>query len=457
MVDISIIIPYYNAELYIHEGIDSILAYSGKYEYEIIIINDGSTDHHSLQILKSIEDTGLYKVLHQENKGPASARNTGCKAASGSYFLFLDSDNKITPQYIDIALDLLMNDAELGIVYADAFFFGDGSRPGFITNGFNIQKLLASNYIDMCSFIRKTAWQSVGGMDESKDIFTHEDWDFWLSLYEKGWKFKFINQKLFHYRIRRGSLIDTHIKNNEAKSRELYIANKHAELYRENYTDLYVKSDININTQVFWSEKQEQEDTPLRYSEARSTKAWYSSEGKTQRLRLYFPDDLKPVTRLRLDIANRPLAITLHGMYLLNAEEDVLWQWSGDQDSFTDIVGVAFFREQNAEPHTLFTLNNDPRFDIALPDDILASIQPGCALVLDITPCSLASQLPYLLAQIEKPSSLNDKNCLIAAQAEQIQNLQEKQQQMHEQLLRAEAQLDLLKEVVLGNGYVEPL
>lgn len=85
----SIIIPVYNVEAYIKKCLDSVVNQTYK-DYEVIIINDGSTDH-SMEIAKDYH----FKIINQENKGQSAARNRGMKQAKGEYIVFLDSDDTI--------------------------------------------------------------------------------------------------------------------------------------------------------------------------------------------------------------------------------------------------------------------------------------------------------------------------------------------------------------------------
>ncbi|MFB8831490.1 class I SAM-dependent methyltransferase [Azotobacter sp. CWF10] len=238
-------------------------------------------------------------------------------------------------------------------------------------------------------------------------------------------------------------------------------------------------SSTEFEVKAYWSEKRG--NAVLGYSEARTAMAKYSTDGERQTLDLPFPDDPGPLVGLRLDIADGPIAVTLHGMHLADPNGQVFWRWPGHTDTFAESSGVAFFREGNDDPYTLFTLDDDPQFQLALPDETLAAIGPGCKLQLDITPCSLASQLPRLLAlpkatatpspapaSASSASGLEDiaellharldkKSQLIASQKEQIEHLEKTQQEQHRQLLHAESQLALLKELLVGMGRVKPL
>ena len=241
-IHLSVIIPFYNSGNFIYEALESIKKYCGQYNYETIIINDGSDDEKSLGILDELEETSEYIIIHQSNKGPGAARNAGCRIAKGEFLFFLDSDNKIKPEYIDKALTVLETQKDIGVVYSKAIPFGDKSRKSFVTNSFDIQSLLASNYIDMCSFIRKAVWQDVNGFDEDTRICSIEDWDLWLCIYEKGWDFFFIDEPLFFYRIRSESLMGTETKLSTHKDRIAYLYAKHSKLLVKYYPKLLTTS-----------------------------------------------------------------------------------------------------------------------------------------------------------------------------------------------------------------------
>src|SRR5690606_1682010 len=90
----SFIIPVYNVERYLPECIESILNQSFKC-YEIILVNDGSTDK-SLEICDYFQrKDARVKILNKENEGLAETRNKGIKIASGEYLIFLDSDDHL--------------------------------------------------------------------------------------------------------------------------------------------------------------------------------------------------------------------------------------------------------------------------------------------------------------------------------------------------------------------------
>jgi glycosyltransferase involved in cell wall biosynthesis len=202
---ISIVIPCYNQGNFLDEALQSITQCDDKSLYEIIIVNDGSTDENTLNILKGLSSKG-YNIVNQLNKGLGAARNIGIKAATGKYILPLDSDNKIKPEYIYEGIKLLDNDASLNVVYSDAEYFGE--KTGMWESGaFNLQRLMIENYIDACAIFRKSTWEMIGGYDEKMPVMGYEDWDLWLRIAFRNGKFAYINKTLFYYRYSAKSMI----------------------------------------------------------------------------------------------------------------------------------------------------------------------------------------------------------------------------------------------------------
>jgi glycosyltransferase involved in cell wall biosynthesis len=239
-VDISIIIPCYNTGEFLTEAIQSVEAYRGKYKYEIIIVDDGSTEPVTVALLDKLSSSG-YTIIHQSNGGLGNARNNGCKNATGEYLLFLDSDNKIDPAYIDKGIEHLKAGKKIAVVYGNPVIFGDDSRPGFTSGPFDIKKLMAFNYIDACAVVRKKAWNEVNGFKEERSLMGITDWEFWIRLYKAGWFFQFINEPLYYYRIRKDSMASV-----EADSRreKLKMYEIHADLVSTLYIQLYNEMEI---------------------------------------------------------------------------------------------------------------------------------------------------------------------------------------------------------------------
>jgi glycosyltransferase involved in cell wall biosynthesis len=222
---ISIVIPCYNQGIYLDDALQSIADYPERDNYEIIIVNDGSTDTATLNILKKLETKGCH-IIHQPNKGLGAARNSGIKAATGKYILPLDCDNKITVAYIDEGIRLLDNDPTLDVVYGNAAYFGE--KTGIWESGeFNLQRLMIENYIDACAVFRKSTWEEIGGYDEKMPVMGYEDWDLWLRIAFANGKFIYINKVCFYYRYTSTSMIHS-IQKKKMETIFEYMEKKHS-------------------------------------------------------------------------------------------------------------------------------------------------------------------------------------------------------------------------------------
>ena len=116
MVDISIIVPVYNVELYLDRCIKSLVNQTYK-NIEIILVNDGSTDKSGIICDEYCSKFENIKVIHKKNGGLSDARNYGLKMASGKYILFVDSDDYINEdscerfaEYMNLDLEVLIGD-----------------------------------------------------------------------------------------------------------------------------------------------------------------------------------------------------------------------------------------------------------------------------------------------------------------------------------------------------------
>ena len=98
---ISIIIPIYDVESYLRKCLDSIIEQSFPY-FELLLINDGSTDASAQICQEYVEKDDRIRYFEKENGGVSSARNFGIKHSRGEYITFIDSDDWVEPNYLEI-------------------------------------------------------------------------------------------------------------------------------------------------------------------------------------------------------------------------------------------------------------------------------------------------------------------------------------------------------------------
>ena len=200
---VSVVIPCYNQGQFIEDAVASVAIQSFD-DLEIIIVNDGSSDSFTNELLAGY-DRDRVRVIATDNRGLAAARNTGIGAATGRYILPLDADDTINQGYVEKAVSILEENPEIGIVYCQATLFGavetDWELPDY-----SLQRMLIDNIIFCSAFFRRDDWLAVGGYDEGM-IYGWEDYSLWLSLIERGKKVHQIQERLFRYRVSSDSMV----------------------------------------------------------------------------------------------------------------------------------------------------------------------------------------------------------------------------------------------------------
>lgn len=214
MVDFSIIIPIYNAEKSLEKCLDSVNAQTFE-NYEVILIDDGSTDQ-SLSICKRYEiQNKKFCVHHQENAGPSAARNAGLDIAEGKWICFVDSDDSIEASYLQDIQDAAQS------FDADIIFVGhnkvneNGSKEAFLPGEVletNIKTALALSERDMFGY----TWIKAFRRDSIKEIRfdsalnLFEDEVFTCQVLPNCVRIGVVNKPIYNYNVGDGSSLIGH-------------------------------------------------------------------------------------------------------------------------------------------------------------------------------------------------------------------------------------------------------
>lgn len=234
MTTISIIVPCYNQAQYLPDCLQSVVEQTYSH-WECIIVNDGSPDNTEAVALEWAAKDNRIKYLKKENGGLCSARNAGISNAEGKWILPLDADDKIGKDYLKFAHDIMVSKSEVGLIYANANYFGDREEVWALPE-YNLKTLLRANMIYCSAFYKKEDWIRIGGYDTNMKN-GWEDWEFWIHLLgtsnKKVYKLEYTG---FYYRIKNNSMIYTFVRNDEVLLNTIkYVFKKHIDLYLNNF------------------------------------------------------------------------------------------------------------------------------------------------------------------------------------------------------------------------------
>ena len=196
MIQVSVIIPTYNRVTVLPRAVDSVLAQQGV-EFELIIVDDGSTKklEGGWWMVDGDKPNAKHpppsdiRVFHQENKGPAAARNTGIKAAKGTWIAFLDSDDEWKPGKLKAQLRFFEDNPDYLICQTEEIWIRNGLRVNPMKKhqkfgGWIFEKCLPLCVVSPSAvMMHRKLFDKIGFFDES--LPACEDYDLWLRIAAK--------------------------------------------------------------------------------------------------------------------------------------------------------------------------------------------------------------------------------------------------------------------------------
>ena len=221
---ISVIIPCYNYARYLADAVSSVIAQSCQ-DFEIIIVNDGSTDNTRdvAERLLAQYPRHSVRLINQENSGqPAISRNNAIRVSRGRYVICLDADDMLAPTMLEQCLRLLESHPEISIAYTDRLDF-DGVEGVVQAGEYDFSRLIEANHISYCALYPREVWERVGGYREN--VKAVEDWDFWIAAGALGFRGKRIPLPLFKYRRHDTGIFQDALKNFHLKQAQVILNN----------------------------------------------------------------------------------------------------------------------------------------------------------------------------------------------------------------------------------------
>jgi glycosyltransferase involved in cell wall biosynthesis len=227
MPHVSIVVTCYNLGAYLEEALSSALAQTYS-DFEVLLIDDGSTDPDTVALLDRLPAHPCLRVLRTANQGVARARNYAITHARGAYILPLDADDHILPSYLFQAVPILDGSPEVGFVGCHYRTFGE-RHDEYRATSYSLPALLVENAVPIASLFRREAWQQAGGYCPDVAI---EDWDLWLSILECGYSGVVIPEVLFEYRVRANSRHDQNLQTDVYQRTRELLYERHSASYQ---------------------------------------------------------------------------------------------------------------------------------------------------------------------------------------------------------------------------------
>jgi glycosyltransferase involved in cell wall biosynthesis len=199
---ISVVIPTYNYAQYLPDSLESAISQTYA-PYEIIVIDDGSTDE-TPEVIEPYLSNAKVRYLRTENCGVSAARNKGIELSKSDLIAFLDADDTWVPEKLELQLPLFNNNS-VGVVYSLRRPFNEqGPIKGYkhvdVFRGHVLQRLMMHNFISMSSaIVRRECLERAGLFDVQ--LSQGEDMDLWLRIAGEGYEFDYVNRPLVNYRL----------------------------------------------------------------------------------------------------------------------------------------------------------------------------------------------------------------------------------------------------------------
>lgn len=209
---VSVVIPFHDMARWLPSTLESLDKQTCR-DFEVILIDDGSTDKASKDLIDELERSRPdLRIIRQHNQGLAAARNAGIREARASWVLPLDADDLLLPTYLERTLAAADRwddrDGRLGMVTTLVASFQDASSSEpwlWVSLGLERAMLPVLNVCSPCTaLIDRQALLDIGGYDDWLTSF--EDWDLYCSLAERGYRSVVVPEPLFRYRQRADSM-----------------------------------------------------------------------------------------------------------------------------------------------------------------------------------------------------------------------------------------------------------
>lgn len=218
-VRISVIMPVYNAEEYLPAAIESVRGQTLR-DIELILVDDGSTDGSPAVCDRHHAADPRVKVIHKANAGVAAARNDGLDVATGEYLMFCDADDEYTPGFCARMLEEIVRTGADVVVCGSEFIREEGYLGASVRADDSYYNPRQTGVIELHPYdrldrINVLLWNKIFRMDAVRCngirfpvSHEHDDDAFWFQYMMVSRRASLIDDRLYRYRLRAGSIMD---------------------------------------------------------------------------------------------------------------------------------------------------------------------------------------------------------------------------------------------------------
>ena len=200
MPRVAVVVPCYNDGATLLQTLESLRMQE---PHDLVVVDDGSTEERTLQVLAELERDGL-RVVHQPNAGLSCARMAGVAATSAPYVLPLDADDALAPGAVQALADALDGDSGAAMAWGDVEIWGEIELKVRIGHHLDPWLITYLNTLPVASLVRRDALLEAGGWQLRHG---YEDWDLWMSFAERGWTGIYTPHNTLRYRRRDGRML----------------------------------------------------------------------------------------------------------------------------------------------------------------------------------------------------------------------------------------------------------
>jgi len=232
---VAVVIPAFKQPSLVIEAIESVLRQRTKFDFRVIVVNDGCPFAQTDEVCRTYARAhpARFRYVYRKNGGLSAARNCGIDAALGMWptieaIQLLDSDDRLGPTSLQAAYDTLEANPDAHWAYPNCRRFGFGREYTDVSGPWNTLELMIRNYIYCASMVRRGVFERGLRYDEQMRL-GYEDWNFWISAVEAGFRGIHAPDVDFQYRRRAESMLADTGRNEEAVTG--YVRRAHASLY----------------------------------------------------------------------------------------------------------------------------------------------------------------------------------------------------------------------------------